>query len=227
MRAIPAERGEVLRKRLAHAVRIVDAHRDAAERREREAHRHPVIVVGVDRRRRESARRRDGERPSPASTVAPSFASSVAIAAMRSVSLTRQLPMPVSVVGPSANSATTASVIAASGIAMQSMHDARERTPGAAPRSSRRRCDVRAHPRQRIGERDVALDRVARPTPVTRTGPPPIAPAARKYDADDASPSTRSRRDSCTGRRRHAERPPAVLPTVTPKRRIRFVVIAT
>jgi len=39
---------------------------------------------------------------------------------MRSVSLTRQLAMPVSVVGPRANSATTARVIAASGIATQS-----------------------------------------------------------------------------------------------------------
>ena len=29
-----------------------------------------------------------------------------------------------------------------------------------------------------------------RPTPVTRTGPPATTPAARKYDAAEASPST-------------------------------------
>ena len=77
-------------------------HRHAAERRERKAHRHPVVVVGVDRRRRAAARGGDTRSQSaPSSTVAPSLRSSVAIAAMRSVSFTRQLPMPVSVVGPS------------------------------------------------------------------------------------------------------------------------------
>src|SRR2546425_3649280 len=52
----------------------------------------------------------------PSSTRAPSLRSSVAIAASRSVSFTRQLPMLRSVLGPSANSAITAAVIAASGM---------------------------------------------------------------------------------------------------------------
>ncbi len=56
----------------------------------------------------------------PSATVAPSLRSSVAIAAMRSVSFTRQLAMLASVVGPSAYSAITASVIAASGMWLQS-----------------------------------------------------------------------------------------------------------
>ena len=100
-------------------------------------------------------------RSAPASTVAPSLRSSAAIAAMRSVSLTRQLAMPVSVVGPRANSATTASVIAASGIAMQSIVDAVERAPGARLDPVVAAADRRAHPREHVGERDVALDRVA------------------------------------------------------------------
>ncbi|MCY1371176.1 hypothetical protein D9M69_583090 [compost metagenome] len=52
----------------------------------------------------------------PASTVAPSFCSSFAMASMRSVSFTRQLAMLRSVLGPSAYSAMTASVMAASGM---------------------------------------------------------------------------------------------------------------
>ncbi len=80
---------------------------------------------------------------------------------MRSVSLTRQLPIPVSVVGPLANSATIASVIAASGIATQSI---------SMPASARARGGLdpvvavghrRAHSRQRVGEGDVTLDRIA------------------------------------------------------------------
>jgi len=52
----------------------------------------------------------------PSSTVAPTLRSSVAIAAMRSVSFTRQLPMLRSTLVPSANNAATAMVMAASGI---------------------------------------------------------------------------------------------------------------
>ena len=51
-------------------------------------------------------------------TVAPTLRSSAAIAAMRSVSFTRQLAIPVIVIGASANSASTATVMAASGISM-------------------------------------------------------------------------------------------------------------
>jgi hypothetical protein len=52
----------------------------------------------------------------PSSTWAPSLRSSVAIAASRSVSFTRQLATLRITLGPSANSASTAAVIAASGM---------------------------------------------------------------------------------------------------------------
>ncbi len=115
----------------------------------------------------------------PLSTVTPSLPSSVAIAAIRSVSLTRQLPMPVSVVGASANNAVIASVIAASGIATQSMLPPRNRVPV--------RASIQSGPKRMSAPRRSSTSANAtspwidsRPTPVTRTGPPPIAPAARK-----------------------------------------------
>ena len=68
-----------------------------------------------------------------------------------------------------------------------------------------------------------------RPTPVTRTGPPAITPAARKYDAAEASPSTwivPGTRVAAPGR--DPERRPAVAArSSTPKRASRLVVIAT
>src|SRR4051812_7460165 len=48
MRDLP-EFVEEARERLRHAARIVDAHRHAAERGERQAHRHAVVVVGFYR----------------------------------------------------------------------------------------------------------------------------------------------------------------------------------
>ena len=99
----------------------------------------------------------------PSSTVAPSLRSSVAIAAMRSVSLTRHEPMLRSVLGPSAKSAATASVIAASGMWLQSMSMPRRR-----PISRRRgldpvvtQRDARTHRFERLAEPDVALDAAA------------------------------------------------------------------
>src|SRR3546814_2350708 len=56
----------------------------------------------------------------PDSTPAPSLASSVCMAWMRSVSLTRQLPMLRRRHGPSAYSARAAAVMAASGIRLKS-----------------------------------------------------------------------------------------------------------
>ena len=203
-------------------------HRHAAERREREAHRHPVVVVGVDRRRRERARRRSRcSRSSPASTVAPSLRSSVAIAAMRSVSFTRQLAMPVSVVGPSREQRDDRERHRRVGNRVQSIVDAvQARVPARAsiqssPQRDRRRPCARARRRTR---RRPGSNRG--PTPVTRTGPPPIAPAARKYDADDASPSTRSVPGLAIARAgRHANDRHSSRSTATPKRRIRLVVI--
>ena len=128
----------------------------------------------------------------PSSTVAPSLRNSAAIAAMRSVSLTRQLAMFVSRVVPSAYSAITASVIAASGMWLQSsVH--RAQRPGAT-----RHLDpagpglhLRAHRLRRVDEADVALDRVAAHAfDAHRRVAAAIAPSAMKYEADDASPST-------------------------------------
>src|ERR1700680_5012009 len=66
------------------------------------------------------------------------------------------------------------------------------------------------------------------PTPMTLTGPPPTAPAARKYDADDASPSTTMvpglTYRACAGL---INRLQPSRSTSTPKRRIRFSVIST
>jgi hypothetical protein len=118
----------------------------------------------------------------PSSTVAPSLRSSVAIAAMRSVSLTRQLAMLRQRVGPSAYSAITASVMAASGMWLQSRSMAAQR-PGAARTSSQfgPRAHLGAHGLGGLDEADVALDRVA-PTPSMRTGPSvaAMAPSAMK-----------------------------------------------
>src|SRR5438034_864380 len=41
---------EILREGLGDAARVVDAHRHAAQRGEREAHRHAVVVVRIDHR---------------------------------------------------------------------------------------------------------------------------------------------------------------------------------
>ena len=128
----------------------------------------------------------------PSMTVAPSLRNSVAIAAMRSVSLTRQLPMWVSRVRPSANSAIVASVIAASGMWLQSSVTA---FSGHAPR----RTSIQPGPPATRAPIACAasMKRMSpwiesSPTPSMRSGASTaaIAPAAMKYDADDASPST-------------------------------------
>src|SRR5438477_5699763 len=54
-----AKCGEIVRERLAHALWIVDAHRDAAQRGKRKTHCDAMIVVGVDSRRDEARRRLD------------------------------------------------------------------------------------------------------------------------------------------------------------------------
>lgn len=67
----------------------------------------------------------------PLCTPAPSFSSSVCMAWMRSVSLTRQLPMLRRRHGPSAYSASVAAVMAASGIRLKSASNAFRRPPSA------------------------------------------------------------------------------------------------
>ena len=129
----------------------------------------------------------------PSTTCAPSLRSSAAIAAMRSVSLTRQLAMFVSRLGPSAYSAITASVMAASGMWLQSRVSARS---GHAPRRTSSQFGplstcapmARAASTKRMSPCTEAL-----PTPSMRTCRPSwaaIAPRATKYDAEEASPST-------------------------------------
>ena len=80
---------------------------------------------------------------------------------MRSVSLTRQLAMLVSRVGPSAYSAITASVIAASGMWLQSSVDGAQRPRAARHlQPARAGCAPGAHGLRRLDEADVALDRI-------------------------------------------------------------------
>ena len=125
----------------------------------------------------------------PSATSAPSLASSAAIAAMRSVSFTRQLPILRSVDVPVAKSAVIAAVMAASGMRLKS---ASMGCNGRVPRTS-----IQSTPRSTtapiaasVSAKRTSPWMLSRPTPSTRTGPPPIAPAARKYEAEDASPST-------------------------------------
>ena len=111
------------------------------------------------------------------------------MAARRSVSFTRQLAMLRSVLGPSANSAITAAVMAASGMWFRSASSARSFP---VPRASiqlgpRVTC---APMRSSTSTKRTSPWMLSRPTPSTRTGPPEIAPAARKYEAEEASPST-------------------------------------
>ncbi len=130
---------------------------------------------------------------SPAVTSAPTLRSSATIAAMRSVSLTRQLAMLCSSVGPSANRASTASVIAASGMWLQSSCSARS---GHAPR------DTRSRPGSLVTVAPIACAACTKAmspwieplsTPSMHSGfcaLAAMAPSAMKYDADEASPST-------------------------------------
>ena len=150
-----------------------------------------MVVVGVDRDpARCSLRGVTLRKSAPSSTGAPSLRNSVAIAAMRSVSFTRQLAMLRSVLGPSANSAIAAAVIAASGMWFRSASNARS---GARPLASIQSAPIAilAPICSSTSAKRTSPWMLPRPTPSTRTGPPPIAPAARKYDADDASPSTK------------------------------------
>jgi hypothetical protein len=106
--------------------------------------------------------------------------------------LTRQLAMLASVVGPSAYSAITASVIAASGMWLQSSVIAFK---GQAPRLiSTALASVRmSAPIARAASMKRMSPWIeAWPTPSMRMGffVAAIAPRAMKYEADDASPST-------------------------------------
>ena len=187
------QRLEVLRKGLGDAARVEQAHRHVAadqrvERRQRQAHRHAVVVVGAQRRAapvRSVAGGSISMKSAPSMTVAPSLRNSVAIAAMRSVSLTRQLPMWVRRVRPSAYSAIMASVIAASGMWLQSSVTA---FSGHAPRRTSIQpgppVDARAHRLRRVDEADVALDRIE----------PDALDAQRRLDGGDRAGGDEVRR---------------------------------
>ena len=112
---------------------------------------------------------------------------------MRSVSFTRQLPMPRKVVGPRANSAATARVMAASGMAVEVRVDAGQRaappSTSMAAGSKRTRAPIRAS----TSAKRASPCRLSEPQPSTRTLPPVMAAPARKYEADEASPSTSTR----------------------------------
>jgi hypothetical protein len=89
------------REGLGHAARVEDALRavpggQRVEGRQRQAHRHAVVVVGVHAGAGPAGAGGVTSMKSAPSTLAPTLRSSVAIAAMRSVSFTRQLAMPLS-----------------------------------------------------------------------------------------------------------------------------------
>ena len=111
---------------------------------------------------------------------------------MRSVSLTRQLAMLVRRLGPSAYSAITASVIAASGMWLQSRSIAfsgqRPRRTSIQPAPPLTSAPIA--PAASTKRMSPWIESV--PTPSMRSGASvaAIAPSAMKYDADDASPST-------------------------------------
>ena len=161
-------------------LRVVDAHRHggarrrAVEGREREAHRHAVVVVGVDGARRASARGGVIARKSaPSSTVGAELAQ---LGRHRGDAV-GFLDAPAgdvasACVGPSANSAITASVIAASGMWLQSRSIGRR--AASAPRrtssQSGAAVDLRRpsrEPRRRSGCRPGSS---RAPTPSMRTG---------------------------------------------------------
>ena len=165
----------------------------------------------------------------PSTTVAPHLRSSAAIAASRSVSLTRQLAMLVSRVVPSANRASAASVIAASGMWLQSS------VIGASGKRPRRTTSELSSvsidaPIERAASTKAMSPWIdSSPTPsMRRPGPlAAIAPAAMKYDADDASASTAKRpgeRSACAPARRKRCQPSRS--TAMPKRSSRRSVIA-
>ena len=195
------------------------------KRRERKAHRHPVIVVGVDRRRPQLARRmrRAGDRRPPRPSRRACAARSPSRRCDRSPSPASWRCRSASS-GPRANSATTASVIAASGIATQSSVMPASARAARAPRSSRRRSGSSAPIRASTSANATSPWIESRPTPVDahRTA----ADRARgeeirrrrrvAFDVD--RPGARVARAG-----RNAERAPAVAARrATPKRSIRL-----
>ena len=157
----------------------------------------------------------------PSSTLAPSLRARSPSRAMRSVSFTRQLAMLVERGRPSANSARTrerhrgiGDVVA---VEVEARGDAR-RPAEPRPRAIVAHRTIRrpsARARRRTARRP-ACSRA--PTPSHANRPPPIAPAARKYDADEASPSTADRRRGSVVRAgRNNETLPAVALDLDPE----------
>ena len=157
-------------ERLGHARRVEDHGARDAQAEDGEAHRHPVVVVGLDPGR--SRRRRRGRRRSrraPPRRRRRTRRSSRTMAAMRSVSLRRMKPMPVTRVGPSAKAATTARVGAVSDRSAQVDGRRPAATRCRGPRCSRRRSRRRSPSgpgRRRSAGRPA---RCRRPRPCTRT----------------------------------------------------------
>ena len=183
--------------------------------------------------RQSRRRRRRAGSPRPPRPSAPSLRSSVAIAAMRSVSLTRQLAMLRSV---RRRRRRTARAPRASSprreCALQSSVDRRR---AAAPRA---RLDPvvaacarrRPSPRSASAKRDVALDRLAGPTPVDahraaadRAGREEVRGRRRvAFDRGSSPGDSRSARRPARGTIASRRARPS-----TPKRAIRFSVIST
>mmetsp|Transcript_48603 Transcript_48603/g.110309 ORF Transcript_48603/g.110309 Transcript_48603/m.110309 type:complete len:343 (-) Transcript_48603:417-1445(-) len=127
------------------------------------------------------------------STSTPRRPSSVTMATIRSVSLSRQVYTLRIAIGPSAKRATTARVIAASGMPPQSTSTPLSVVP------SGRETVIEFGPHSTVAPicsrtfaKATSPCTDSEPHPTTVTGPPVMAPAAKKYDADDASPSTKT-----------------------------------
>ena len=127
----------------------------------------------------------------PDSVVTPVRRRFSSIAAMRSDSLRRTLPMPVIVTGEVASGAMAASVMKVSGDVGHVDGEAGQRSrAGHAHALGLVASPCSPSPRARRGTRRRPAGRAARCRPSTWTAPPVTAAAAKKYDAVEASGST-------------------------------------
>ena len=122
----------------------------------------------------------------------PHRRSSATTAAMRSVSWPRMSPTPRTRVGPSANTATAARVWAMSGMSDMSTSPSAAQRPGLPVTVVASAVRSTGRPWRRAGRRTGRRPGgVAAPSPATVTRPPSRAAAASRYEAAEASGSTR------------------------------------
>jgi hypothetical protein len=231
------QRLEVVGEGLGDAARIEDAHRlrrlragQRIERGQRQAHRHAVVVVGVDRR------------GTPGCGGVTSMKSSPTV--HRGAELAQLGGHRGDAVGLLHAPAADAGQVRGA-VGKQRHHRQRHRGVGDVVAVQRQRAQrpaaalhleparaglhLGAHRARGIDEADVALDGVAaHPFDAHRRAVAAIAPSATKYDADDASPSTwRLAGRAVAAAARDGEALPALAPTSMPKRASSRSVIST